>query len=209
MTRLLFGFLCIFALSLGVQAEVSGKLGVTSNYVWRGMSKSNMGISLQGDIRWDHLSGLYGGAFLTSTDLDEKASTPLAYDLYAGWLTNLGPVSLGLGVIDYNYRSEKDEFPNSREYNLGLSWDSLRSIVYYDEDSKNKYYEVANDWDLGDKMGLTLGMGYMHPDEGDSRRDIQLVFGRSVGELDAEVKLTYADDDYDKYHIVISAFRRF
>lgn len=209
MNRQLFGFMCFFALSLGVQAEVSGKLGITSNYVWRGVSQSNMGISVQGDLRFDHLSGFYAGAFVNSTALDEKASTPMAYDIYAGWLANLGPIGLGIGVIDYNYRSEKDAFPNSREYSLGLSWGSLRTAGYYNEKSKSQYYEVANDWDLGDLMGLTLGYGHLEREEENVRRDIQLAFGRSVGELDAEIKLTYANQDYDKYHIVFSAFRRF
>ena len=209
MNRQLFGFICFFALSIGAQAEVSGKLGLTSNYVWRGISQSNMGISVQGDLRWDHLSGFYAGAFVNTTALDPKPSTPLSYDLYAGWLANLGPIGIGIGLIDYNYRSKKDDFPNSREYSLGLSWRSLRTAGFYNEDTKSQYYEVANDWDLGDSMGLTLGYGHTAPEQGDVRRDIQIAFGRSVGELDAEIKLTYADENYDKYHIVFSAFRRF
>jgi uncharacterized protein (TIGR02001 family) len=83
------------------QAQVSGNVALTINYVWRGQTQSEEEFAVQGgmDVVKDMF---YAGAWASSVeDFGIDASTEL--DLYAGITPTLGPLTFNLGVIGYFY----------------------------------------------------------------------------------------------------------
>ena len=70
----------------GAQAqdiEVSHSVTLTSDYLFRGVSRSNGGPAIQGNVEFSNGSGAYGGLWASSTETDFDASIEL--DAYAGF----------------------------------------------------------------------------------------------------------------------------
>ncbi|MEQ3722989.1 TorF family putative porin [Alcanivorax sp.] len=79
-------------------AEVSGTLGASSQYLWRGQQLTD-GAAVYGSVDYSHASGLYAGAWASSETDDTE------YDLYAGYGGEVGGFSYDISYIDYNYTS--------------------------------------------------------------------------------------------------------
>jgi len=80
-------------------AEVTANVGVTSNYIWRGVTQSGNDSAVSGGLDYGHDSGIYVGTWTSS----------LAYtgnyelDLYAGYAGEAGGFSYDVGLIQYMY----------------------------------------------------------------------------------------------------------
>ena len=79
-------------------AEVSGTLGASSQYLWRGQQLTD-GAAVYGSVDYAHASGLSAGAWASSETDDTE------YDLYAGFGGEAGGFSYDISYIDYNYTS--------------------------------------------------------------------------------------------------------
>ena len=77
-------------------AEVSGTLGASSQYLWRGQQLTD-GAAVYGSVDYSHTSGLYAGAWGSSETDDTE------YDLYAGFGGEFEGLSYDISYIDYNY----------------------------------------------------------------------------------------------------------
>jgi uncharacterized protein (TIGR02001 family) len=69
------------------RAELSVSIKFTTNYVHRGYSKSNGNPSFQGNIDYEHSSGLFNGAQLSWVDFVESDSSDPRLEIspYLGW----------------------------------------------------------------------------------------------------------------------------
>ena len=111
------------------QAELTGNIGLVSQYIFRGAPQSG-GIAAQAGLDYEHESGFYVG--LWASDVDDKAAgtNELEYDIYAGYETEVSGVTLGAGFTLYRYT--KDVFDDDyNELNLwagfggfGLTFDT-------------------------------------------------------------------------------------
>lgn len=80
--------------------SISGNVGVTSEYVFRGISMSNEDPALQATL--DLTCGrFYLGVQATSIPTDTNGSTK--FDIYGGVKTKTGPVTWDLGFIYYTF----------------------------------------------------------------------------------------------------------
>ena len=85
-------------MSGAAMAELSGNIGVTSNYIWRGMTQTNDQSAVSGGIDFAHDSGFYAGTWTSNLGGDDQE-----LDLYAGYGMKAGPVDLDFGAISYQY----------------------------------------------------------------------------------------------------------
>ena len=68
------------------QAQVTGNLGLTSDYRFRGISQSQNAPAVQGGIDYAHSSGLYVGNWNSSVSSQVYTNgSGVESDLYAGW----------------------------------------------------------------------------------------------------------------------------
>ncbi len=162
-------------LSTGIaQAGVTANLGVTSNYLWRGVTQTDNRPAVQGGVDYAHDSGFYAGTWLSNVDF---GTTGFELDLYAGWSGEFSGFTLDLGYIQYMYPAHnRTEAPDFGEIYGTVGWGPLSTGIYYDvfsqefDDAGNDlvgswYVPLSFDWNfenvgnLGD-VGLKVFGGY-------------------------------------------------
>jgi uncharacterized protein (TIGR02001 family) len=126
-------------------AELSGNVGVTSQYLFRGLAQSD-GAAVQGGLDYSSESGFYVGTWASTINfggtpnLGDGGSTGAEVDFYVGFSGEAGGVGYDIGAIYYWY-SEEDELDNpDTSYNTieiygSLSFGMLTLGGYYAPDT--------------------------------------------------------------------------
>jgi len=140
-------------------ADVSGSLGYTSDYVWRGVSQSGGSGAMQVDLMLEK-NGLYGGVWASQVDFGDEATYEM--DFYGGyelWLSDKW--SIDVGVIQYNWDKGYDDVEEGF-VKVGLK---DLSVGYYVDlsNSDNTYMEVG--YTLPFIKWVDLGINYGRFDE--------------------------------------------
>lgn len=141
-------------------AELSGNIGFTSNYIWRGVTQGSDESAISGGIDYAHESGLYIGTWVSSLG----GGSQYEQDLYAGYGFEAGPVGLDVGYISYMYpignaTLDFDELYVSGSYEMvtvgaALTMDKEATTNYEDD----LYMYASAEFEVKD--GLTLGLLY-------------------------------------------------
>jgi uncharacterized protein (TIGR02001 family) len=86
-------------------AQVSGNLGLTNDYRFRGISQSQNAPAVQGGIDYNHKSGFYIGNWNSSVSSSVYANgSGVESDVYAGWKKEIVKgVTLDVGSYNYFY----------------------------------------------------------------------------------------------------------
>ncbi len=174
----------VMGLSGIAQAELSGNIGATSNYLWRGVSQTGDDAAISGGVDYANESGFYAGTWIST--LGNGSGEEL--DLYAGFSGESGSVGYDLGVIYYAYPSGQDA--DFTEIYAGLSFGPVSGGVAYTVDKESGtdesdlYYYLSAGTDLGDgwSLGATVGYYDMEADDMDYSHG-QIDVSKSMGEL--------------------------
>lgn len=134
------------ALTGAAHAEVAFNAGVTSEYLFRGLSQGSYAAGF-GGIDWSGESGVYAGAWTSSVGFGPSAEV----DLYGGWKGKAGDADVDLGVIYYGYVNDVNTYTN---YKTGLV-DSKIGAAYTEVYAKGSF-------PVG--MGAMTGAVYYSPD---------------------------------------------
>jgi uncharacterized protein (TIGR02001 family) len=118
---------------------LSGNVGVTSDYIFRGVTQTQHEPAIQGGVDYSHKSGLYLGAWASNVSwVSEgipggyKDNNSLEIDLYGGYKGALDDLGYDLGLIHYYYPGDTiagATTPDTTEVYLGASWKFL-SLKY-------------------------------------------------------------------------------
>jgi len=100
---------------------LSANIGVTNNYIWRGITQTDDKPAVSGGIDYATTMGLYIGTWVSNVDFGDDASTEL--DLYLGFANEVGEFSYDLGYIYYDYPDGKDI--NFGEVYGALGWNFI------------------------------------------------------------------------------------
>ncbi|MFC3098995.1 TorF family putative porin [Alteraurantiacibacter palmitatis] len=82
--------------------EVDGEIAAFSDYRFRGVSLSGKNPQLTAELAVSHESGFYAGVWGSNVDLG-SGNDELEVDLYGGWTTDLGGLTLDVGALYYWY----------------------------------------------------------------------------------------------------------
>lgn len=155
------------------QAEFSANIGVTSNYMWRGITQTGDDAAVSGGIDYAHESGFYLGTWASNVDFgDDLGGSQYEIDFYGGFAGEAAGLGYDLGVIYYAYPSadstvaepQADELDFTEIYGI-VSYEWAEAGVYYTvdteaggDDSHWYYYgavsfEVAPEWTVGGTVG--------------------------------------------------------
>jgi len=149
-------------LSQLAQAEspLTGNIGFTSNYIWRGVTQGADESAISGGIDYAK-SGFYVGTWVSSLG----GGAQYEQDIYAGYGFKAGPVDLDVGYIMYTYpvgsaTLDFDElYLNATYKNFGagiaLTMDKEASTPYEDD----MYIYIKADFEVakGTTLGLLIG----------------------------------------------------
>jgi len=144
-------------------ADFTGNIGLSNNYMWRGVTQTDDQAAISGGLDYSNESGIYVGTWISNTDFgDTAADGSYEMDLYFGYGGEAGSVAYDIGYIYYAYPLDTDlDFSEiyagvdvaSFEFDLALTVDSDAG-----GDDSNIYGSIAYTFDLGND--LTLGLLY-------------------------------------------------
>jgi uncharacterized protein (TIGR02001 family) len=130
------------------QAQVSGNLGLTSDYRFRGISQSQNAPAVQGGIDYAHKSGWYVGNWNSSVSSQVYTNgSGVESDLYAGWKKEFNGVTVDVGSYNYFYpratttAGTGSNFDTYEGY-VGLGYGPV--TVKYSQTLGNGYFGTAN-----------------------------------------------------------------
>jgi uncharacterized protein (TIGR02001 family) len=147
--------LMMFAGITVAQAQVSGNLGLTSDYRFRGVSQTQNAPAVQGGIDYNHVSGLYIGNWNSSVSSQLYTNgAGVESDVYAGFRKQVfGNFTLDVGTMNYFYpRAGTNGSFDTNELYAGIGYKELITVKYSHAlsdyfgiaNSKNSYYVQAD-----------------------------------------------------------------
>jgi uncharacterized protein (TIGR02001 family) len=175
--------------------EWSANAGVSSNYLWRGLTQTENEAAVSGGIDYVADSGFYVGTWASNVNYAAGDVFSYEHDLYAGFSGEAGSISYDVGYLYYNYDSEA-EFDFGEVYaSISVAGFTLGTYLLAnteaDEgegqsfDFADTYYLYA-DYAFEIRKGLELGFHVGHHD-GDFNEAFNGVPG---GYTDANVSLS-------------------
>ena len=200
-------------------AEITGNVGLVSDYPFRGISQTSNSAAIQGGLDYGHDSGFYAGIW--GSNVDFLVGNDLELDYYAGLGGDVTDgVAYDVGVVYYDYPGgDLGAGANDPEYlevYANLSGDvgpaGVTASLYYSPDFFGEtgdgiYVGLGAEFALTPAVGLALSVGHQSIDEGkasdqgffsseeDSYVDWSVGLSTSVGGVD--LGLTYTDTDLD------------
>ena len=183
-------------------SNLTWNLAVTSDYVFRGISQTDLDPALQGGLDYSFGdTGLYVGAWASNVDFADSDGPDVELDYYIGWNHDLSDtLNLYLQVVRYSYMGEQDAYGNI-DYNevIGaLAYDEMLTFTvayandYANEGFSSLYYNLGGSWDVGNDFALNAGVGRTNfSDDVGSYTDWNLGVSRQFGPVN--VALNYYD----------------
>jgi uncharacterized protein (TIGR02001 family) len=130
-------------------AQVTGNLGLTSDYRFRGISQSQNAPAVQGGVDYAHSSGLYIGNWNSSVSSQLYTNgAGVESDLYAGWKKDIYKgLTLDVGSYNYFYPRATTTAKTGSNYDtyeafVGLGYGPVS--VKYSQTLGNGYFGTAN-----------------------------------------------------------------
>lgn len=194
-------------------ADLTGNVGVTSNYVFRGFTQSDNGPAIQGGIDYTHASGFYAGAWASTVKFcGASCDSGLEADLYFGLNFKLqNDLVFDIGYIDYEYtNSNRYAF---REIYLGARYHGF-SLTYYDGNDTTplagdySYLDFKVKVELQDKAYLIGHYGMKNRKAGTDVNDISIGVAKELWNID--FALTASSEDLtNKTKLYLTGTKRF
>lgn len=145
--------------------------GVTTDYVFRGVSQSDNSAAFQAGATYTAPFGLYAGVWGSNVDFGEGGPN-FEVDYTVGWNKDLSDSwNLDLGVNRYTYVGSSSGYGNIdyNEYLAKVTWNGPVTVSgllgyaddYSNSDAKQTYSAVEASYDIGD-TGFSVGasVGY-------------------------------------------------
>jgi uncharacterized protein (TIGR02001 family) len=151
--------------------DFSGSVSLTSDYFWRGYSKSNGQVSLQANAEYVADSGLYGGLWVASVDFNEPAATDAAqveWLPYVGysfksdndWVLDFQLVRYIYDEKLFNRESDYSEFYGFLHYRDVWTMEVAVADDTYNLDATSANIQVNGRYPLTPKSQASGGLGY-------------------------------------------------
>ncbi len=146
--------------TLSVTGDVSGSLTLTSDYRFRGISRTYGDPAIQGGAEFTLPSNFYIGTWGSIVDKLQFANTRgFEWDIYGGYRKVVGnDISIDVGLIQYMFPSES-KFSTLEAY-AGANWRWF-TLKFYNSLS-NRFFGAP---DARDSRYISLGVTYpLYPD---------------------------------------------
>ena len=173
----------------------SANASVTNNYIWRGLTQTTNEPAVQGGIDWGHSSGFYAGTWVSNVQYASDDVYSYEHDMYAGWSGDVGPVSLDVGYLYYNY-DEEAEFDFGEVYaTVGFGGFSASAYVLTNTEAD----EVGDqDFDAGEAYYISIDYAF------EIGNGIEIGLHGGYHDGDFMEAFNGADGDYYDYNISLS-----
>lgn len=145
MKKLLLALFAIAGIT-SAHAQVTGNLGLATDYRFRGISQTQNGPAIQGGIDYTHSSGLYIGNWNSNVSSQAyRNGSAIESDLYAGFKKDIYKgLTIDVGSYNYFYPNASQQSGtsyNTQELFAGLGYGPV--AVKYSRSTSN-YFGVSN-----------------------------------------------------------------
>jgi uncharacterized protein (TIGR02001 family) len=190
-------------------AEISGNVGATTDYIWRGQTQSFGDASLSGGLDIDFGNGFAAGTWIGSLGGNRDAvddSANYEADLYASYATEVSGVGVELGYISYMYPGAADSTLDFADIYVSASYGSA-SLSYYilasaEDDAvdaeEGTYVSVDYEYALNDELTVSLHYGVEDFEVADSDEDTSISLSKG------DMTFTVSSDEGDDTRAIIS-----
>jgi len=195
-------------LASAAQAEITGNVALTSDYMFRGISQTDSTPAISGGFDYSHEGGFYAGIWASNVDSAFFSGANMEIDTYFGYGGGWGNWSYDVGFLRYNYPGTSFDDNNTNEIYGSIGHDFGAAAVtagvalsndFFGLDS-SEYYTLGVDIPVGD---YSIGMGYgaQSMDEAQDYDHYSLGFSGELN-IEGEVSelgwdLTWHDSDSD------------
>ena len=176
-------------------AEFSANVGLSSNYVWRGMTQTADEVAVSGGFDYAAESGFYAGVWGSNVSFNGGDAGGNEFDVYAGYANDMFDV----GVLNYRYPGENDI--DFTEVYVGFTGIENLSIYYYDLASSDFDSEFESEVSEYISVGYEMGdISVAYGSYGEIGSDILLSYGFACGKYDCSVSYFdfSGDDGYEE-----------
>lgn len=177
------------------ESSLEGNIGLTNNYVWRGMTQTDDQAAVSGGL--DFSSGsFYAGTWVSNVDFDDDINSE--QDVYLGYAGDAGDISYDFGYIAYLY-SGGDSADFSEVYvSVGAAGFSLTYSYLVDSDfnadsGDETYLALDYELPLAGDFGVNLHFGIY---DKDSETDEQHDYSMSISKDDFSLTFSQVDDEF-------------
>lgn len=199
------------------QAELTGNIGVFSQYVLRGITNApeNDGAAIQGGIDWAHDSGFYLGYWGSNLGYSDSDGTGFENDFYGGWGGSMDNFSWDLGLIYYYYLNIDDANAPELYGSVGFGPVSLGAKYLMDDivwgNQGDIYWTLSGDMDIGAGFNLGGVLGYYTYEkdgeyipevaeaESSAFRHFDVTLSHPIGNTGADANFTYIFGGDDRF----------
>jgi uncharacterized protein (TIGR02001 family) len=155
----------LFLMSMAAHSQVSGELGLHSNYLWRGTTFSDNQPVVQLDLRSELSHGLYAGTFVSNATIVDPSRDKMTHevDVFIGKVWQVENWKLN---VYYN----KYYFPNAgvydtHEYVAHLDFDRYffrlsQMDNFFGYNSVYRYVRTGKEWTYKEGLDGGLYLGY-------------------------------------------------
>ncbi|MCZ4337172.1 TorF family putative porin [Shewanella colwelliana] len=180
-------------IALPASANVSGNIGATSNYLWRGTTQTNDAVAVQGGLDYEHDSGFYLGTWASNVDFGDGTSYEI--DFYGGYAGSIGDdFGYDVSYLYYAYPDSEGSI-DLGEVKAAVSWKWL-SLSY--STIVNAGSDVASDpYDNKDLSYIDAGVSFPLSDT----LSLSAHYGYSTGDV---VNAWFDTDNYTDYSVSVS-----
>jgi uncharacterized protein (TIGR02001 family) len=155
-----------FGCAFEAAAQVSGSVGVVSDYRYRGYSLSDGDPALQASVAYDWTQGAYAGVFASTADYGGDTGVQLVP--YFGYARrDAQGRSWDLGVRASHFTSTDDT--DYIEFHAGVAWRRVALRLHYSPDYfgqvSNTYLELDGSLPIGERVRWLWHVGVSHAGE--------------------------------------------
>lgn len=190
---------------------VSTNVGITSNYIWRGITQSDKKPVVSAGADYNHQAGFYAGTWFSTVDFGDE--TDFEYDFYSGYTTEINGADVDFGYIYYGYQGGEDN--HFSEAYIKVSIDSLSIGVstlvdsqWGDSFTDSTYFEGNYTFELANDFSLDLHAGFYDLKDTKNYRDFSIALSHISG-LSLMVTTVDGNEAFDDDLISVSYNRSF
>lgn len=185
------------------ESSLTGNVGLTTDYIFRGISQTDESAAIQGGMDYNDASGLHIGVWASNIDFNNPKDGSLELDIYAGFANEIGNFSYDVGGIYYTYpgSSSSLDYDYWEAYinggydfgvasvTIGANW----SPEFFGDTGNSLYYYAGVDVPLPHEFGLSAHIGQQDIDKANDYTHWSLGVNRTW--LDFDWAATYHDTD--------------
>ena len=176
--------------------SIVSNIGVTSNYIWRGMTQTSNKGATQGGLDIDYM-GVYTGIWVTEVDFGANDTARSEIDYYAGYANNIGLLSYDFGYTAYKYAGNKEL--DFEEIYLGVDFEMTKSLTFglYGANGKSSaenYYNSSVSYDF---KPFTLLASYGGYNNIGKNYNLQIIKTKEFNDMEINLHLGYANFAHD------------